>query len=360
MSDAGLLVLWFSKDRAFQLSNALRTFHLYAETEAAQPQLEVRAVRLQHAVLYRSSSPQHALAYEQLARSWPEVRFIDELSAISATEAAAERQQQQSSPFTQRLYSILSCSTACEYVLLCVDDLLFFSVFSLPAIISLLQTSPLLLGFHLALHLLLTEHQPSGSRITLPSFTPSASLSPASAAVFPSLVFPHLSSSGSHDFRCPFSLTGSLYRGCDVLQLLRGLLSSSAASFPCHHPNLLESSGNALITTFSSLPAAVRAFLPQPPLSDPAALALNRPLAACTASQPICAAVTVNRVQAVYSNPICGDETEQQQRTADELLALFQQGTHTIDETQYASMGRAGELHAVHVGHWSLTEAFHR
>ena len=337
MSTASVLALWFSKDRAFQLQQALRTFDRFADSGVAA---------VSHAVLYRSSSPQHQRAYEQLAQRHPRVTFVDETSSAAISAAAAEVPGL--SHFPLHLRAILSAHPQCGHVLLAVDDLFFFAPFSLSAALQLMTATPTLLTVHLALHPLLTFHQPSASPITPPAFLPPGQLS-VTADVEPGPPSPYLlfehSGVGSHDFRYPFSLTASLYRRQDVQSIVDAL---TAERSPWHHPNLLEAAGNALISTMASVPAPIRAFLP-PHADSASALTLTRQLAACPATA-MCAVLTVNRVQEVFKNPVC----EAAGQDVEELRALWEEGQVELDEDRYAAWARAGQLRSVHVGEWWL------
>ena len=357
----GLLVVWFSKDRALQLSEAWRTFARFAEPS--------RDGHIRHVVLYAYSSPAHARSYASLASALPQVAFIDELCeprpapnhaqlhhTADATRLSKTAQQ---SYFADHLRAIVDSSPE-EFVLLCVDDALFIASFSLSHILHLFASSSLL-AYHLTLHPGLTFHQPSSSSLTLPTFTSPTQQQhtvPAgrSSSQPPplSLLFSHSLGSGSHDFRYPFSLASSLYRLVDVRCIVHDLSCSSGRSLPYHHPNLFESSGNALISTRSSIPAAVRAFLPPPSPSDSSALSTLRPLSALP-SRPVCVVVTVNRVQAVYGNAVF----ESADGGVDAMLQRFEAGGWQLDEDRYGEMAAHGHFTSVHVGEllWKPREA---
>ena len=341
----GLLVVWFSKDRSLQLSEAVRTFTRFA---ALPPNCDVR-----HVVLYGYSSSEHARCYDSLASVLTKVSFVDEMSApppptldqpTSHSHSPSTSDFSQSTPaarqshFAAHLRSVLESSTE-RFILFCVDDVLFVADFSLAAILALFASSQLL-SYHMALHPALSFHHPSSSPLTLPTFTsPSQSPTPPWP---PSLVFSH-SGAGSHDFRYPFSLVASFYRLTDVRCIVQELSRSS--SLPFHHPNLFESSVNSLITTHSAIPAAVRSFLPPPSPSDSSALSTLRPLSGLP-SRPLCVVITVNRVQDVYSNAVFS--------SADggvaAMLARFESGGWQLDEDAYGEMAEQGHFTSVHVG----------
>jgi hypothetical protein len=352
MAASKVLVVWFSKDRAFQLHQALRTFDQFASLAPTPAQSSPLATSppsgscpatASHVVLYRSSSPLHHRAYAQLALRHPHVAFVDE-SANSAHITSADLSSA-SPTFPLHLQEIVAAHEDCGCVLFGVDDLLFFSPFSLSTAVQLLASTPPLLTVQLALHHRLTFHQPSASHVIRPSFTatePDSAVSDVSLPA-PYLLFEH-SGTGTHDFRYPFSLSASLYRREDVQLILNAL---AAGSTPWHHPNLLEAAGNAVITTLAAVPTAVRAYLPTAPGSA-AALTLQRPLAACP-GKAVCAVVTVNRVQDVFKNPVCegGQDVE-------ELRRLWEEEKVELDESRYDDWASAGHMESVHIGQWWL------
>ena len=339
----GVLVLWFSKDRPLQLAEAIRTFTRFAELP--------HNGYVRHVVLYACTTFEQARCYSSLAAALPDVVFVDEMTAPRPSHDSSHPLSHdipRQSHFSAHLRHIVDLSAA-SFVLLCVDDVLFVEQFSLSAILPLFA-SPSLLSYHLALHPGLRFHHPSSTPLTLPTFTSPPSDRPSHS--LPSLLFSHSSGTGSHDFRYPFSLVASIYRLADVRLLVRYLLQS--ATLPCGHPNLLESSGNALIATRASLPAAVQAFLPTPSPSDPSALTVLRPLSGLP-SRPVCVVVTVNRVQSVYCNAVF----ESVDGGVDAMLRRFQAGGWQLDEAKYGEMAQQGHFTSAHVGEllWKHTAA---
>ena len=330
---SGVLVLWFSKDRALQLSEAIRTFTRFAQLA------HISSVR--HVVLYTCSSSDHARCYSTTAAALPSVAFVDEMCpplSHSPNQTIQPTGARQQSHFAAQLRAIVDGSTE-EFVLLCVDDVLFVAHFSLSAILPLFA-APELLCYNMALHPSLTFHHPSASPLSVPLFTSPSAGSQCTSP--PTLLFSHSSGVGSHDFRYPFSLVASIYRLSDVRSIMRDL---SRGTLPFHHPNVLESSVNSLITSHSAIPAAVRAFLPPPSLSDPSALSTLRPLSALP-SRPLCVVVTVNRVQEVFSNAVF----ESADGGVGAMLQRFEAGGWQLDEDRYAVMAEQGHFNSVHVG----------
>ena len=329
---AGVLVLWASKDRTLQLSEAIRTFSHFAILPS---QGTVR-----HVVLYACSSSTHEHSYAQLAASLPAVRFLNEQRQPEATAASTlSHLQPGHSHFAAHLRTVLDSSSD-EFVLLCVDDVLFVTHFSVADILRLFESQSLL-SYHLALHPALTRHQPSSSPLTLPAFiTPPSGQPPTSP---PSLFFSHSAGGGSHDFRYPFSLVASLYRLADVRRLVHEL--SHTPSLPIHHPNHFESSGNTHISTHAALPPAVRSFLPPPTASDASALTALRPLSAIP-TRPLCVVLTVNRVQEVYANAVY----DSADGSVEAMRRKFEAGGWQFDERRYGELADSGHFTSVHVG----------
>ena len=355
MTGPKVLVVWFSKDRAFQLHQALRTFDQFActaptPTSAASPSdssasathgVRSDVVKVTQVVLYHYSSPLHHRTYRELATRHPQIAFVDESApSPSATPTPARHL----SGFQRHLQAMISEHRDSDSVMFGVDDLLFFSPFSLSAAAQLLHSNAALLAVQLALHPGLTFHQPTASALTLPTFIVPEQEDGASPRGTPPpfLLFEH-AGTGSHDFRYPFSLTASLYRGDDVRLVIDSLAKGPT---PWQHPNLLEAAGNTLITTLAAVPAPVRVFMSSSGLSE--ALTLERPLAACP-TRAVCAVLTVNRVQEVFHNPVCEGRQD-----VEELRKLWEEGEVELDESRYEEWAKAGRLQSVHVGEWWL------
>ena len=323
-----MLVLWFSRDRAFQLHEALRTFALFERSP-------VCAARVEHAVLYRCSDAPHARAYRELQRRHPHV-------ALEAESALMPSVGDGGGGFSSQLRALVAARPHCRFVLFCVDDALFFAPFSLSSAAALMDARSAVLAVQLALHPGLRFHQPTASALSLPAW-----VERLDHATLPWRLFEHTAGAGSHDFRYPFSLTASLYRRTDVEAILDGL---HERALPCHAPNLLEAAGAALIATDAAVPALLRPYLPPPSPSSASSLSLRRPLCACP-DGPVCAVLTVNRVQHIYRNPVCSTEED---CSAEGLLRLWERGEDddALDEARYADAARAGRLISVHIGEW--------
>ena len=324
-------------------------------------------------MLYRCSSPAHLVTYTSLARLHPTVRFIDETLPPTPPSPSPSYSSTSSpsplcrplAPFSAHLRSLL-LSTPCAHTLFCVDDLLFFSSFSLPTAIRTLSAHAHVLGYHLTLHARLRYHQPSSSPLTLPPFTPSPSPSPSSPSSSPSpsfssLLFPYFGG-GSHDFRYPFSLTASLYRTADLTLLLSSLalttspaptsfsLTSPPSSSPppaprWHHPNLLEVAGNVMMVR------GLSAEEEEEMVGEGGWRVGERVWGACPEGCGVCVVVTVNRVQEVYRNRVEGGEG----RSVEELRERWEEGGWELDEQAYAARAQEeGGFDRVHVGHWWL------
>jgi hypothetical protein len=198
---------------------------------------------------------------------------------------------------------------------------------------------------------------------------------------------------GSQDWNYPFSLCASLYRLGDVHELLSQMQLLYGGLTAFSHPNRLEVLGNlvatqgsrakgATVTTatqaeeyvdglsapFPSLgaeSAAPPAWLTHPSRIVP--LASRRPWSACL-SQPTVVAVTVNRVQDLYANPVYAQQEGGEERgeqdthmvsssapsapsdlSADGLLHLWQRHPSlSFDLPRYGAA--ASSFRSVHVG----------
>ena len=189
-SEARVVAVVFSKDRALQLDAALRSFLL----QCKDPDLvDVK-------VLYATSSLHHRQQYELLRGEFPSVEFIAESNFKSDLTG----------------YSGLS-----EYVLFLVDDNIVVREFSIADVIDALSSNPAVLGVSLRLGANTAFCYMLNKQQALPEFQPAG----------PALLS-YEWTSAEHDFGYPLELSSSLYRTSDILPLLNGL--------SYRNPNTLE------------------------------------------------------------------------------------------------------------------------
>jgi hypothetical protein len=180
----------FSKNRAFQLEAALRSFRSHAR--------DAEAARL--VVLYRATDDRHARQYALLASTHPDVTFVAEQS------------------FRRDLLSAIGSS---RMVLFLVDDILVTRPFSLGVAAEALTERPRALGFSLRLGLNTTNCYMLDRPQALPAFE-----------TLDGGVLQYDWRGAEHDFGYPLELSSSLYRTGDLVPVL--------GSFDFRNPNRLE------------------------------------------------------------------------------------------------------------------------
>ena len=184
------VAVFFSKDRAFQLDAALRSFFVHCKDPEV---VDVHA-------LVAASTPRHASLYRILELDYPKIQMHREQVFKSDILAIVR-------PFT--------------YVLFFVDDSIFLADFSIAKAISVLAKDQRCIGFSLRLGkntgycYVLGRHQ---------AIPPLQHCGPGLL----SFEWP----AAEHDFAYPLELSASLYRAANLLPLLEHL--------DYRNPNLLE------------------------------------------------------------------------------------------------------------------------
>lgn len=207
------LTLIFSRNRAFQLDGAIRSFLLHAKSSE----------KSDICILYSADSPLHTEQYSKLAEDFadfPFIRFVPE----------------------QNFYrDVIALLATHDFVLFLVDDNIFVRDFSLSGLIEILQINPAALGFSLRLGKNTTYCYRLNSAQQLPEFTPVANNI---------LSFDWTKS--EHDFGYPLELSSSIYRTDDILFFI--------ATLPFFNPNSLEALINENIARFRSTKSLLLCF----------------------------------------------------------------------------------------------------
>jgi hypothetical protein len=132
----------FSKDRAFQLGEFLRTFRQYAHLGDCE---------VSQSVLYRADESQFAKSYDKLKADFPRVNFVQETD------------------FEVQLLELVR-DTLADFVLFCVDDVLFYRGFDLSVAALFLHERAEHFAFHLKLHPAISFCHPANAPAKLPRF----------------------------------------------------------------------------------------------------------------------------------------------------------------------------------------------
>lgn len=210
MNESNIIGIFFSKDRAFQLEAALRSFF----NKNGDSSIET-------AVLYAASDKRYKSQYETLAAEYAErenVKFVEEIDFYS---------------------DLIALVAPYDYVLFAVDDAVFVEQFSPLECAELLREEGAAIGFSLRLGKNTNYCYPLDSAQPLPEFMR-----------FAPGVLKYKWTDASYDFGYPLELSGSLYRCEDVFDLLadgdfenpnslESHLAESAALFKASKPFLL-------------------------------------------------------------------------------------------------------------------------
>ncbi len=285
--------LVFSKDRAWQLKQTINTLNKYcaglAETH----------------VIFNWTSEQHKSAYA---------------SEFEPAPNAVVMHCEKGEGFRQTLLQVCELIwTRFEFLLICVDDVIFFRPLDLLQLAKGFENSRLWCH-HLKLDPSKEYCHPADTVCIPPRMAVRKRQSfDGSFVTWP---FGH----GSHDWRYPWDLCASLYRSCDVQQLLHLLQASDSQALD--HPNSLEAGGNALLRAgaLDRIRGADTVLLS----------ALMQPAAAC---------ITVNRVQDIYKNAIFSGASPSSHSPAG-LAKLAGSGTQ-VQGGWYA----CHSFSSVHIGH---------
>jgi hypothetical protein len=293
-------VLLFSKDRAFQARQCLRSF----DDCIVQP--NAAAVDFDVTVLCCATNERTRAQYAALR------------AEVAAWAQLVDERDEACGALLQRLFAP---SRAAGFALFLVDDIVWYRSVLLDAVLAQLGERREIFAAQLRLHAQVRHSVTLGV-----SCPPPASLHAARDGW---CTWRTDAPDARAEWCYPFDLSGALYRASDVAAIVRGasLLGSDALS----HPNRFENAGNQV--------------LQRQLLSDIDAHSL---VLACPA-EPCMSIVTVNRVQDVCTNPVCGEP-----RSIDELCDLFDAGV-SLDAAQYRA--HAPQFTAVHIGDWFTDHA---
>mmetsp|Transcript_18768 Transcript_18768/g.28114 ORF Transcript_18768/g.28114 Transcript_18768/m.28114 type:complete len:515 (+) Transcript_18768:40-1584(+) len=238
----GVVAVFMSKDRAFQLKECIRSLQ-----DSCRGEFE-RMYVLCNRMGFEDS-------YGRVQSEYPNVEFLFDGEGET---------------FARNLKKIIKSSLG-NLICFIVDDMLFFREFDLDKIRDLLATYPKILAYHLGLHPEITYCHPQDCETRRPPFEYDRKRS--------SVTFTRML--GTADWNYPWNLCGGIYRAEDVISVLKQI----EATNPKHlnHPNHLEVSGNKSIVALG--------------------LDLKRQISACP-EKAVASVVTINRVQDIFKNRI--------------------------------------------------------
>eukprot|EP00949_MAST-11_sp_MAST-11-sp1_P005415 g5415.t1 len=205
-------VICFSKDRALQLSEALRTLILHARMSDGSGAFAAGAMEI--TVLHRAAEGARSQAlYARVREAFSAVHFVVE----------------QEGRFAEQLCTIVEQSKS-QLIMFMVDDALFIRDFCIQSVVKVMRDH-LVFAYHLKLHPGISMSHPSGYSVVK---IPDLRLVSGNSIIFQR-------SEGSQDFNYPFDLCGSIYYRSDVERVLRAIHAKTKGG--ASHPNLLESNG---------------------------------------------------------------------------------------------------------------------
>jgi hypothetical protein len=400
-----LFLIIFSKNRAFQLSELLRTYLQFCvaaplthsinttdhkaieESESTDNAPSVASTRIDiaiHArVIYTCSDVQHQAAYSELERRYQTeteysnfncssdsdshfdaltrfttIKFLREDCTEVAADSDSEsdrKHQGRTQSFEQLLLSTLrECQTLTHksnvnsFIQFCVDDMLFYQPFDLTESLTLLLKQQDVLSYTVALHDNVSYCHPADQDATRP----------------PDLVYELYGTNsrifmrmfGTKDWNYPFNLCGSIFRADDVQSIVQVIQKSSKG---LTHPNLFEVAGNQAIATLQSTLSLTGTGIDTGTDTD---ICQRLQRVACC-GKAVMSVVTVNRVQGVFENRVYSqvDDTDADADadagagawTPSALLKLFWKNT-MYDTAAYAALQN---ITSVHIGQMLLLES---
>ncbi|EGC29105.1 hypothetical protein DICPUDRAFT_159362 [Dictyostelium purpureum] len=292
--DNGIKIICFSKDRAFQLREHIRTFFKYlSETDSS--------FKIEFSVLYTYSNLKFKSSYQAVEKEFPNVKFIKEEN------------------FTEQLIQEAQKSNTMEFTLFSVDDILYFHQFNISNYCKILKKETSSLGFYMKMTSNITYCHTADEEITIPLSLSELSYEETGGEKY--LKWNRSESDCKRDWNYPFDLCSTIYKTSDVDSILNGIVKYYGIRNGINHPNRLEFNGNRAIIQKQCYQ--------------------NKPYCLCPTT-PIMSVVTINRVQDVYDNPIY-DQT----LSLEDLDILLQQNDQ-LDDLEYYNNSKSYK--SVHIG----------
>ena len=319
-------VICFSKDRAFQMQEYMRTLEAYVIRSSPSIDFDVH-------IIWRATTLKFQKSYLKLASDF----------ATGATPNTTYNWIEESN-CTQHLSDAVK--SASPYILWGVDDVLYYNPTDVSEFIEIMEKDKKVLCATLRLSPNVTYCHPSNAHSKLPSFNvekdnlrfhasdsdadrifPSNSASssaPSTKRVFEQEILRFDRSTATEDWNYPFELCATLMHKDMVSDILLSILQTNGLD-GMSHPNKLEVTGSRLFTQN---------------------LTSHAKLTSCLClKNPVLSVITINRVQDVCENRIY-DEI-----SLDELELHLDQGRR-LDLAYY----RNHTFDAVHIGDFVLLE----
>ncbi|KAN0041109.1 hypothetical protein ACTFIV_003645 [Dictyostelium citrinum] len=304
----GIRVICFSKDRAFQLKEYLRTFFKYLKNNNENFEIMVD-------VLFTYSNEKFKNSYQIVIESFPQVNFTKEDN------------------FTDQLITLVQKTNKLQYIMFSVDDILYYNEFNLEDYCFSLNNEPLALGFYMKLNQNITYCHTCNEDIIIPTLnsnivTMKTTTNDSTTAVvdnFKYFKWNRNENDCKRDWNYPWDLCSTIYRSNDVDSIINGIIKYYGIRNGINHPNRFEFNGNRPIIQKQ--------------------IYQNKPYCLCLAENysPM-SVVTINRVQDVYDNPIYD-----QSLSLDDLDQLLYTNKSLNDE-KYKENSLSLNFKSVHIG----------
>lgn len=246
-STNNISIICFSKDRAFQLSEYLRTLYIFVIDKNPQILFDI-------SVLWTSSTSSFLESYQIIQKKYPKVKWLKETN------------------FSTQISELVQNSS--DYILWGVDDVLYYNFIDILPILQLMSNENLILCSHLKLSPNITFCHPSQSNCKLPEFK-QVEYSPH--------ILTYNRNEANQDWNYPFELCATLMHKVDVIESFQLILQQFGPD-GLSHPNKLEVSGSRLFKRNLHSKSHLNTCI-------------------CLKS-PIMSVITVNRVQDVCKNVI--------------------------------------------------------
>jgi hypothetical protein len=292
-------VICFSKDRAFQMQEYLRTLDSYVIQSSPSVAFDVH-------VIWKTSTKKFEDSYRLLESRFSQFHWIQETN------------------FTQHLSDTVK--NASPFILWGVDDVLYYNPTDLAPFIDIMTKNPEILCATLRLSPNVTYCHPSNGYSKLPNFTEVMSYQSDGPDVkgFKQEILQFNRLEATEDWNYPFELCATMMHKSVTADILLAILNTNGLD-GMSHPNKLEVSGSRLFGVKS--------------------LISHAKLTSCLCvKRPVLSVITVNRVQDVCENRIYNEIS------LDELEAHFD--AHRTLNLEYY---RHKIFDAVHIGDFILS-----
>eukprot|EP01132_Coremiostelium_polycephalum_P003592 gene3592-4474_t len=142
----GIRIICFSKDRAFQLSEFIRTFYKYLQLK------ETESFKVEMKILYTYSETKFKESYRLVQEQYPMVEFIEE-----------------ENDFAGKLVELAIKNNQLRYIMYSVDDILYYDSVNLDQYCSDLESEKDALGFYTKMFPKITYCHTADQQIKIPS-----------------------------------------------------------------------------------------------------------------------------------------------------------------------------------------------